>query len=302
MWFKQLSFYPLNLEKLPQLDKLSGSLKEHGFSPCMGLDWFSEGFAPPAPFSEELVFVADQTWRVALKKEEKVLPAAVIRDILDDKIIQIQEAEARPVGRKEKTELKEQITDDLLPRAFTRSTRTQALFDTKHGFLLINQAAANKAEAMLTKMRQSLGGLDARLPRTRQSPGSLMTEWLLRGHAEGGFELDSDCELKGLGDAAPTIRMSKQDLTAAEVMSHVEKGKIVTQLGLCWQERIRFVLTQDFTLKRIQYLDVLQEEAAAHGEDMASLMFASQILMAEALSTLLAELTTYLGGWLPPAE
>ena len=69
------------------------------------------------------------------------------------------------------------------------------------------------------------------------------------------------------------------------------------QLGLVWREQIAFVLTQDFTLKRIQYLDVLQEEAESHGDDAASLTFASQILMTEALSTLLQELVGYLGGW-----
>ena len=52
-----------------------------------------------------------------------------------------------------------------------------------------------------------------------------------------------------------------------------------------------------FTLKRIQYLDVLQEEAESHGDDAASLAFASQILMAEALSTMVDELAAHLGGW-----
>ena len=263
----------------------------------MGLDWFSEGFAAPVAFSPELVFPADYTWRVALKKEEKVLPAGVIRDILDERVVEIQNAEARNVGRKEKQELKEQITDDLLPRAFTRSSRSQAIFDTKHGYLLVNNAAAAKAENLLTKLREALGGLEASLPNTKQSPGSLMTDWLLRGAAEGGFELDSDCELKGVGDVVPTVKVSKQDLTADEVVQHVKNGKTVTQLGLTWREQISFILTQDFTLKRIQYLDVLQEEAEGHGDDAASLMFASQILMTEALSTMLDELVSYLGGW-----
>ena len=64
-----------------------------------------------------------------------------------------------------------------------------------------------------------------------------------------------------------------------------------------WREQIAFVLTQDFTLKRIQYLDVLQEEAETHGDDAASMTFASQILMTEAVSTMLEELVSYLGGW-----
>ena len=297
MWFKQVSFYPLNKDKLPDLETLSAKLQAAEFAPPQGLDWFGEGFAPPKGFSPELVFPADFTWSVALKKSEKVLPAGVIREILDDKIAEIQEAEARTVGRKEKQELKEQITDDLLPRAFTRSSKTQAVCDTRSGFLLVNQASATRAENLLAKLREALGGLEAKLPNTKQSPSSLMTEWLLQGACGGGFELDDMCELKGTGDAAPTVRVSKQDLTADEVVQHVKTGKTVTQLGLVWRDQIAFVLTQDFTLKRIQYLDVLQEEAESHGDDAASLAFASQILMAESLSTLLQELVSLLGGW-----
>ena len=296
-WFKQLSFYPITLNQLPELDKFTEQLNTAVFAPCQGLDWFTEGFITPVNFSTELVFPADYTWCVALKKEEKVLPAGVIRDILDEKIAEIQANEGRNVGRKEKQELKENIIDDLLPRAFTRSSRTVAIFDTKHGFLLINHATANKAEHVLSKLREALGGLEARLPKTKQSPVTLMTKWLLRGAAEGGFELDSDCELKGTGDIVPVVKVSKQDLTAKEVVQHVKNGKTVTQLGLVWREQIAFILTQDFTLKRIQYLDVLQEEADKHGDDAASLAFASQVLMTEALSTMLAELVGCLGGW-----
>lgn len=297
MWFKQISFYPLNKDKLPELETLADKLGAAEFVPCQGLDWFSEGFAAPVSFSPELVFPADYTWRVSLKKEEKVLPSGVIRDILDERVLDIQNNEGRNVGRKEKQELKEIITDDLLPRAFTRSGRTQAVFDTRRGYLLVNNASSAKAENVLTKLREALGGLEARLPDTQQSPSSLMTSWLLQGHCEGGFELDSDCELKGMGDVVPTVKVSKQDLTADEVVQHVKNGKTVTQLGLVWREQIAFILTQDFTLKRIQYLDVLQEEAESHGDDAPALEAASQILMTEAVCTMLEELVSYLGGW-----
>ena len=160
MWFKQISFFPINIKQLPELDTLSEKLATAEFSPVMGLDWFSEGFAAPQNFSPELVFPADFTWSVALKRSDKVLPAAVIREFLDDKINEIQENENRKVGRKEKTELKEQITDTLLPRAFTRSSKTFAVCDTKHGFLFVNHASATKSENMIGKLRETLGGLD----------------------------------------------------------------------------------------------------------------------------------------------
>lgn len=296
MWFKHITFYPIHADALPDIATLPEKLAQSEFVPITGLDWFSEGFTAPQGFSPELVFPADFTWSIALKKAEKVLPAAVIRDVLEDKVAQIQEAEARVMGRKEKQELKEQITDDLLPRAFTKTSKTQAVCDTRHGFLLINASGA-KAENLLTKLREALGGLEARLPQTQQSPSSLMTDWLLRGACEGGFELDDSCELKGTGDVVPTAKIAKQDLTADEVVQHVKNGKMVTQLGLVWREQIAFVLTEEFVLKRIQYLDVLQEEVEQHGDDAVSLAFASQILMAESVSTMISELVGYLGGW-----
>ncbi len=297
MWFKQISFYPININQLPELDVLADKLAAAEFAPVTGLEWFSEGFAAPHGFSPELVFPADFTWSVALKRSDKVLPAAVIREFVDEKIADIQEHENRTVGRKEKNELKEQITDTLLPRAFTRSSRIYALCDMRHGFLLINQASANKAENMVVKLREALGGLDVRLPHTKQSPTTLMTAWLTAGAAEGGFELDSDCELKGTGDVVPVVKVSKQDLTADEVTQHLKTGKMVTQLGLVWREQIAFVLTADFTIKRIQYLDVLKEQSEQHGDDAASIAFAEQILMAESVSQMILELVSHLGGW-----
>lgn len=297
MWFKQISFYPININQLPESDTLADKLNSSEFAPIAGLDWFSEGFAAPHGFSPELLFPADFTWLVSLKRSDKVLPASVIREFLDEKVAEIQENENRKIGKKEKNELKEQITDDLLPRAFTRSSRLYALCDTRHGFLFVNHASANKAENMVVKLREALGGLEAKLPHTKQSPSALMTEWLAAGAAAGGFELDSDCELRGSGDVVSVVKVAKQDLTADEVTQHLKTGKTVSQMGLVWREQIAFILTADFTFKRIQYLDVLQEQAEQHGDDAPSMAFAEQILMAESLSQMILELVEHLGGW-----
>lgn len=297
MWFKQISFYPININDLPNLETLSEKLADAAFTPTEGLDWYSEGFTAPHSFSPEWVFPADFTWLVSLKRADKVLPAAVVREFVEEKVKQIQEEENRKVNRKEKNELKEQITDTLLPRAFTRSSCVYALCDSKHGLLLVNQASSNKAENVISQLRQALGGLDVRLPHTQQSPSSLMTKWLANGAAAGNFSLDSDCELKGSGDVAAVVKVAKQDLSTEEVVQHVKTGKTVTQLGLIWRDQIAFVLTEHFTLKRIQYLDVLQEQAEQHGDDAASVAFASQILMAENVSQMILELVQYLGGW-----
>ena len=296
MWYKNAIIY-----LLPdgwQLEAgFAEKLEQAAFTPCMGLDWFSEGFAPPTPFSYDFVFTAQNSNRVCLKHEEKVLPSATVRDLVHEKVAEIQEAEARNVGRKEKQQLKEQITDDLLPRALTQSRRTEAIFDTKRGYLLVNEASDKRAEQMLIKLREALGGLKVAMPHTRESPASLMTEWLLQGHAEGDFELGYNVLLQGVGDVVPKVKISKKDLTTAEVIKHAQNGMQVVELELEWRKQISFTLTQDFTLKRIQYLDVLQEEAEWHGDDAASLMFASQIIMVEALGEMINELVNLLGSY-----
>ena len=295
MWYKNAIIY-----LLPdgwQLEAgFAEKLEQAAFTPCMGLDWFSEGFAPPTPFSSDFVFTAQNSNRVCLKHEEKVLPSATVRDLVNGKVAEIKEAEARNVWYEEKQQLKEQITDDLLPRALTQSRRTEAIFDTERGYLLVNEASDKRAEKMLIKLSEALGGLKVAMPHTRESPSSLMTEWLLSGAAEGGFELGFNVLMQGVGDVVPKVKISKKDLTHPEVIQHAKNGMKVVELELEWREQISFTLTQNFALKRIRFSDVLQEEAE-QGDDTASLMFSSQIIMVEALGEMLDELANLLGGW-----
>ncbi|WP_424034632.1 recombination-associated protein RdgC [Neisseria bacilliformis] len=293
MWFGQCTIF--RPSEIPNAALLADKLADVPFAPCGGLDWFTEGFATPQSFTPELVFKVKQTMGIALRREEKVLPGSVIRRAVGERVARIEQQEGRSVGRKERQELKEQVTDELLPRAFVRATHTRALF--VDGMLLVDSAAASKAENLLAKLREALGGLKAQLVHTRQTPSALMTEWLLRGHAAGRFELDDIASLRGAGDVPPEIRIKRQDLTAEEVAGHVRCGKIVSELGLVWDERVAFVLTSEFTLKRIQYLDVLQEAAENHGDNAADLAAASQLIVSANLSALIGELVELMGGW-----
>ena len=291
MWFKQCKAY--RLPETPDAAVLA-ALDEYRFVPPGGLDWFADGFTVPQPFGDELVFAADKTLGISLKREERVLPGAVIKTALDEKIAKIEAEEARQVGRKEKQELKEQIIDELLPRSFTRASRTDAVL--ADGYLLINQTG-NKAETLLGHLREALGGLPAHPTFARRSASDLMTQWLLRGEADGQFELGDYMALDGAGEMGAEIRIKREDVTAEEVVQHVKRGKRVVELGLVWRESVELVLTQDLTLKRISYLDHLQEDAQSHGDSGSDLAAASQIIMAHALTGILDELAELLGGW-----
>ena len=193
----------------------------------MGLDWFSEGWVPAAGHLDAPVYAARRQM-VSLRREDKVLPASVIRDFVELKVAEIEDKELRKVGRKEKLALKEQITDDLLPRAFVRSSRMSAFLDTRRGWLMVDSAAASKAEALVSKLREALPPFPAALPRTKIAPHTAMTDWLAAGEAPAGFELDSDCELKDSGENGAVVRCARIDLTADEIRQHIATGKQVT--------------------------------------------------------------------------
>lgn len=293
MWFKQVT--PFRVFELPEAERLKTAIAENWFCSPTGLDWFNEGFCSPVPFGNPIIFEAQKTMLISLMREEKVLPSAAIKHKLDEQVVKIQTAEGRNVGRREKHELREAIIDDLLPKALIKSSRTYGLFAGE--WLFVDTANRRKAENLLTKLREALGGLPAQQPITRQSPASLMTNWLLQGEAQGRFVLDSDVTLVGAGDVAPKVKISRKDLTAEDVVQHAKNGMKVTELGLIWNDRVAFILTQDLTLKRIQWLDVVQEEAEGSCDDAESMSYATQLLMEAALSAILGELVDLLGGW-----
>lgn len=296
MWLKQLSFFQLSPEFVIDNDKLTSALSARPFTSCGGLDWFSEGWQPPAAHLDTPLFTQRSYALLSLRREDKVLPGAVIRDALDKKVEQIERDEGRKVGRKEKLALKEQITDDLLPRAFTRTSRTTAYIDGAREWLMVDAGAASKAENLVSQLREALPPFPAALPRTTLPPHALMTDWLAAGEASNGFELDADATLKDANENGAKVKVSRADLTAEEIRQHIATGKQVTELGLIWRERIRFVLTDQLQLKRLQFLDVLQEEASQAGDDVASLFEATFLLMAEELGELVDELVQSLGG------
>ena len=187
MPFKQLTCYRI-ADSLPAPDIVAAKLAEYPFSPCLGLDWFSEGFAPILPDSGSLTCIAGNTLGFILHREEKVLPPSLISTKVDETVRHIAQAEHRPVGKRERHEIRERVVDALLPQALAKPPRTYAVIDYARSLLLVN-TAPKAAENLLAKLREALGGLAVRLPETRRQPAHVMTGWLVEGEAAEPFEL-----------------------------------------------------------------------------------------------------------------
>ena len=77
----------------------------------------------------------------------------------------------------------------------------------------------------------------------------------------------------------------------------------VTRLGLTWNDRVAFVLTEKLQVKRVEFLLMTKEPAAGEGEGQLSAEEQFDIdftLMSGELAQMLAELGEAIGAQAPP--
>ena len=131
-----------------------------------------------------------------LKREEKLLPSTVVREQVDEKVAVIESEQGRKVYRKERLNLKDEIVQDCLPRAFTRSTYVYAYIDVKANWIFVDAASATRAEELLNLLRECIGSFPVLLPQVNNAPSAVMTAWLLHRNLPDDFELGLECELR----------------------------------------------------------------------------------------------------------
>ncbi len=297
MWFRNLQLY--RLIETPDLDPdgLQRQLAEHAFQPCSGLDSHRLGWDAPLGRKGKLLHhITQGRVMLCMRREDRLLPAPVVREALEEKVEQIEVNEGRPVGRKEKTRLRDEIVVDLLPRAFTRSQRLFAYIDPRAALLVVDAGTAKKAEELLNLLRETLGSLRVQPLQVSQSPALVMTRWA-EGRAPEDFVPGDECELKEPVDNGAVIRARRLDLSGDDIQGHLEHGMLVTRLAVEWNRRLRCVLGDDLVIRRLRFTDLVMEEAAeVDAEDAAARFDADFALMSSELAHFIPRLLEVFGG------
>ena len=240
---------------------------------------------------------ANGRFLVCLRREEKLLPASVVREQLNDRIADIERGQARKVYRKEKLQLKDDIVQECLPRAFSRSTHIHAYLDSRRNWLFVDSASAGRAEELVALLRESVGTLPLLLPRVNRSPAQAMTGWLMHRNLPKDFSLESDCDLREPGEAGGVVRCRGVELASEEVDVHLQAGKQVVRLALCWDEKISLIVGDDLVLRRLRFADeLIAENADISGEDPLARLDADFALMSDVISELQDRLIDVFGG------
>lgn len=296
MWFRNLLPYRLAKPWSLSPGSLEEKLSQRPLVPCTGLTAQSQGWVSPRD-NGQLVCGQGRQSLIAYGVETKLLPTAVVKDAAQAKATQIEARMGFKPGKKQMREIREQITAELLPRAFARRRATRAWIDAEAGWLIVDSSSHKRGEELSTLLRETLGELAIEPLDTAQSPIAAMTQWLATARVPGKFELDQDCEMKSGGDDPAAVRFAKHGLEGDDVRRHVKDGKSVTKLGLVWNERMRIVLADPGVVRRVRFEMIEQDRAENDAQGGADERFdADFALMCGELSKLLADLVEGLGG------
>jgi recombination associated protein RdgC len=298
MWFKNLQIYRLPAAWKFDQNELNTQLATQAFESCSNSEMQSQGWVAPRA-NGDLVHVVNRQLLLQLTTERKLLPGSVINQVTKARALEVEEQQGFKPGRKLMKELKEQVTEELMPRAFSIQRSTAVWLDPVNGWLVIDASNPTRADEVLKLLLKCNDKLPLEMLRVNLSPLAAMTDWLAGNEAPAGFTIDQDTELRSKAESKATVRYVRHTLDPKEIASHIASGKQCTKLALTWSDKISFVLTENLTLKRIQALDVLTEKSDAnHEEEKLDGDFA---LMCGELNQLISDLILALGGETKPA-
>ena len=298
MWFKNLRAYRMTRGLDLSGEQLEEKLAERAFRPCSPGQPLALGWVPAlGEGTQTLVHAADGRFLITLRREEKILPPSVVRDILKERIEAIEDQQGRKVYRKEKLSLKDEVIQDCLPRAFSRHAELRMIIDPAARWVFVDSASAGRAEEALNLLREGIGSFPVIPPQTAHAPAAAMTGWVSNGSLPEDFRAREECELRDMGEEAAVVRCKGVDLFSDEVRQHLQGTMQVVRIALDWKEQLQFLLGDDLCVRRMKFADALvKENDELMDEDRLARMDADFALMAPALTALQDRLIALFGG------
>ena len=266
MFFRNLTLFRFPEATAAHLRKLAATTIDGSFlqdelaacalKPVGPLELSSRGFVSPfGRDSDALFHTSGPSIWITVGGEDRMLPAAVVNDLLAKKLAEIEAREGRRPGGRTRKRLKDELITELLPRAFVKPSRTDALLDLEHGFVAVDTSSRKTGEGVASEIRRALGSFPALPLNAEVAPRSVLTGWIAGEPLPEGLSLGDECELSDPVDGGAKVRCTRQELHGDEIGKHLEAGKQASRLALNLDDHISFVLGEDLTVRKLKFLD-----------------------------------------------
>lgn len=268
---------------LTNLVALNDAANEFAFVAPQGQEAIRFGFVPPYPHvSANLIYAASNCLFFAIKTQWKDIPASALNDEMQPLLKAKVEATGRDLTKLEKTEIKEQVLQNLIPRALAKSKVLQGYIDIEQSLIVFNSSSANDAETAMGLMRKAFESLPALPWLDAHKLSMLLNLWckeqglpqgILRGH-NGSFKAPDSCG---------AVSSFKNHVFDERVTQHLD-DKLCTQLEMYWPERFSFTINDSGTLCKLKWNNTYTASNDEMGyDDLPARTDADLLLMLSAL-------------------
>lgn len=267
---------------------VNAALEAHAHEPIGAIQEISVGWVPVQ--DDQFVCSVGGHLLATFKIEGRKVPGAVVKKRTQQECDERYAQTGRNVGKKERREIAEDVRLALLPNVLPTESHVAVWIDPKNGWIVLNTGSQSASDRIITWLVKALDKLSLQTLVLARSAGSVMTEWLAAQEGPVAFAIDRACELKACDESKAVVRYTNSTLDTDNLREHIKQGKVCTSLALTWNDRVSFVITDRFKIKKIKFLDVVFEDNTR--EDL----HADFAIMTGELSGLLSELVQAFGG------
>ena len=279
MFFKNLTaFKILDIN----IDIFEQSINKLNFVSCSNSQKSSRGFVNPfIKEDDNVLFKFNHLAAFCLLSEEKILPAQVINQQTQEYIEELELT--RYVSKKEKTQIKEDMEQRLLPQAFSKFKKIFGYLDLTNNHLVIDSVS----DKQITEVLDLLQRCEARFEPVIKEETDILTDWLVENTHPLDVEIAEKCKLtSAIGDSVANISCQGSSMLNDNIKSFIESGGYITELAIVWREQLAMTANTKLQFKSIKFLEGIKDlnKEDNHGHEVDLLLMAD--IFSELLNTM----------------
>lgn len=268
--------------ELPSLSSINAILRENEFTPLGEKDSLRAGFEPV--FGNDFAFSFHSGYAFKLRYDEKIMPSAVIKEKLAERVAEIENDENRKLGSKERMAVRDEVIFEMLSHAFVKTQRITCFYDPANKHLFVPTSSKKLADIVTGKLIKAIGSIKATTiycDGIKQSLSAKLKNYLEDEDSVegiGNFLVDGSCKLKA--DEGKTLSIKGQDIAESRsaILEALEQGGMVTELALT-DESVYFRIGHDFVLRGISFLIEPENDEFEDSEDEFRTMAGIHVLL-----------------------
>lgn len=241
---------------LPQYqDEIQSDIASQAL-PLLGpLELATSGFVAPAGFDRlELAPRIGDNILVSLETTKKILPGAVIHDAVRQRVAEIELREDRKLGSRQRRAIRDQVTLELLPQAFSKRSTVDAIIMPDIGVIAVCTGSRNAADRVVHAIRQARGSFPALPLNAEVAPRTVLTGWVAGELTPDGTYVGSEAVMR---EAAGSGRITARDvdIRGPEIAAHLAAGMFATSVEVYLGDRAQMNIGEDMVLRKFRLLD-----------------------------------------------